>query len=243
MKYLVLFLIPVFSFIYFNSQAQCTVVPFPGPALTNPDTTAGLQVAAETQAYSQTIQVRIPADTNFNGAVIPIDSAGIISVTGAPSSISWLTNSPNNYWPGDTFGCILVQGTPAIGEAGDYNIEIVISVNALGTTMPFTLKYTFKVLDASFAGIDLSKSKEFQVLQNQPNPFSESTQINYFIPQTGITDLVVYDILGNRIFSKQLKSKLGKNSIQIDKGNMRSGLYIYELRYKNNIVRKRMIIE
>jgi hypothetical protein len=243
MKHLVLLLIAISIFSITEISAQCTAVPFSGPSLTNPDTTQGIAIAAETQAYSQVIQVRIPADTNFNGAVIPIDSAGILSVTGAPSSISWITNSPNNYWPGDTFGCVLVQGTPAIGEAGDYNIVIVVSVNALGTAMPYTLNYSFKILDASFAGIDLKKSQAFQVFQNQPNPFSNSSTINYFVPKSGDVEFNVFDILGNKVLSQNKVSTTGKNSIKINKENLAEGVYIYELIYQNKAIRKRMIIE
>lgn len=243
MKQLVLLLSAFLIMSVSDIFAQCTPVPFSGPSLTNPDTTAGIQVAAETQAYTQIIQIRIPADTNFNGAIIPIDSAGIENVTGMPSSISWLSNSPNNYWPGDTFGCVIIQGTPQIGEAGNYNVEIIINVHALGSTMPYTLNYSFEILDASFAGIDLLKSQDFQVFQNQPNPFSYSTQINFFTPQNDITELNVFDILGNKVISRRKESKMGKNSFLIEKGNLPAGIYIYELKFRNNVIRKRMIIK
>ncbi len=243
MNKLILLTVALIIFSTANVFSQCTPVPFPGPSLTNPDTTAGLSIAAETQAYSQVIQIRIPADTNFNGAVIPIDSAGIVSVTGAPASISWVTNSANNYWPGDTFGCVIIQGTPTIGEAGNYDVVIEISVSALGTAMPYTLHYNFQVLDASFAGIDLNKSQSFQVFQNQPNPFTNVSVIDYFIPKSGIIELNIYDILGKKVLSKTVESYTGKNSFLVEKEGMKEGVYIYEIIYNNTAIRKRMILE
>lgn len=242
MKHLVLFLFAISILSISDIFAQCTPVPFSG-SLTNPDSTQGIQVAAETQAYSQVIQIRIPADTNIGGAIVPISSASIAGVTGAPTSITWITNSATNSWPGDTFGCVLIQGTPQIGEAGEYIVVIDVVVSALGTTMPYTLTYNFKILDASFAGIELSSSKDFQVFQNQPNPFSSSTQINYFAPHNDITELNVFDILGNKVISRSIKSKIGKNSFQLEKGNLPSGIYIYELKFENTVIRKRMIIK
>lgn len=242
MKHLVLFLFAIIILSVSEIFAQCTPVPFPGPSLTNPDTAQGIKVAVETQAYNQVLHFRIPADTNFNGAVIPIDSAGIVSVTGAPTSISWLSNSPNNYWPGDTFGCVIIQGTPQVGDAGNYNVVIVVEVHAFNSAMPYTLTYDFEILDTSFLSIEMTESKDFQVFQNQPNPFSSSTQINYFAPQSDITELYVFDILGNKVISKKLETVKGKNSFQLYKENLAEGIYIYEMKFQDYIIRRKMII-
>ncbi len=240
-------LLLLFTFIAFigfqNLSAQCTPVPFSGISLTSPDTAQGLSDAVETQAYSQVIHVRIPADTNYNGAVIPIDSAGILSVTGMPASLSWLSNSASDYWPGDTFGCIIIQGTPTVGEAGNYILSIVVAVNALGTALPFTMSYDFVVLDASFAGIDINKTSEFHVYQNQPNPFSQSTTINYFMPKADNLEFKVYDIVGNCVVNISQSASKGKNTIQLNRDNLASGIYIYELSNGKSTLRKRMIIK
>ena len=224
-------------------KAQCTPTPFSGSSLISPDTSIGIAQAVETQAYQQIIRVRIPADTNYNGAVIPIDSAGIDSITGVPSSFSWVSNSANNYWPGDTFGCVLVQGTPLVGDAGVYSLSIHISVNALGTSMPYSFQYDFVVLDASHVGIDLAKSNEFQLFQNFPNPFIRSTQIRYYAPKASVFYFSVFDIVGNVIEDKRIESKKGNNSIQFAKGNLPAGIYIYELASENKVIRKRMLIK
>jgi hypothetical protein len=243
MKKLILF----FIFIAFAGiqtiSAQCTPVPFSGTSLTNPDTTQGLQPAVETQAYSQVIHVRIPEDTNYNGAVIPIDSAGIIGVTGMPASMSWLSNTASNYWPGDTFGCIIIQGTPGVGDAGNYILSIVVAVNALGTALPFTMSYDFVVLDASHVGIDVNKTSDFQIFQNQPNPFSQNTLINYYSPKSTEISFKVYDILGNCVVDKVKFAEKGKNSIELNRTNLANGIYIYELSNGESVLRKRMIIK
>ncbi len=223
--------------------AQCTPIPFSGPAFTNPDTNDVIPPAVETQFYSQIIHIRIPADTMLSGLVITIDSAGIQSITGMPSSLSWVSNTPNNYWPGDTFGCVIIQGTPLVGDAGDYTVSVTIGVHAFGQTKPFTLDYELKILDQSFVGIDLANKNEFQVLQNQPNPFNNKTKINYYSPNNANISFKVYDIVGNIVIYKELNAFQGKNTISINRDNLSSGVYIYEFRNGSKTIRKRMIIE
>ena len=223
--------------------AQCTPIPFAGPSFTNPDTSEVIPPAVETQFYSQVIHVRIPEDTMLNGLVITIDSAGIQSVTGIPASLSWVSNSPNNYWPGDTFGCVIIQGTPIIGDAGDYIVSVTIAVHAFGQAMPFTLDYDVKILDQSFVGVDIASKNEFQVLQNQPNPFKNKTSIKYYSPNNANISFRVYDIVGNTVIKKELNASQGKNTINVNKDNLSSGIYIYEFNNGSKSIRKRMIIE
>ncbi|MCK5846305.1 MAG: T9SS type A sorting domain-containing protein [Bacteroidales bacterium] len=225
-----------------NTFAQCTPIPFGGGELTNPDTVQGIAPAAETQPYSQIIHMRIPADTIYNGAVIPIDSIGITTIVGLPLNITWLTNMDNNYWPGDTFGCIIFEGTPALGDAGIYYIEINVEVNALGTSMPYIMYYDFEVLDTSHVGIKMVKLTDFKLTQNQPNPFNSSTNINFFMPKANNVQFVVYDILGNIVYSNEYYYSRGVNTITFNKSNLNSGVYIYELVNGNKALRKRMVI-
>jgi len=236
----------LFSIIYgvTNLSAQCTPVPFGGSSLTNPSTTQGIAPAAETQAYEQIIHMRIPADTIYNGVVVPIDSVSISDIIGMPNNFTWLTNSPNNTWPSDTFGCIIFQGNPVVGQAGVYNIEIKANIRYYGTqTTPYTIYYEFNILDASHVGFNLIKKEELSVLQNIPNPFNQKTTIKYFSPNNNNVSLVVYDILGNIVYNKVYDSARGNNSINFERGNLRNGVYIYELRNGNKIVRKRMVIK
>jgi len=224
-------------------SAQCTPTVFSGPSFTSPDTSDVIAPAVETQLYNQIINVRIPEDTVLNGAVIAIDSAGILSVTGMPASLNWLTNSENNYWPGNSFGCVLIQGTPVIGDSGTYKVTVTIAVHALGIAMPFTLDYNVEILSQNFVGVEISKKNEFQVFQNQPNPFSNNTIINYYLPISSNIEFNVYDIVGNKVIHKEENASKGKNSISISKNNLSSGIYIYEIVNGKDAIRKRMVIK
>jgi len=243
MKKLLLF-IAFFTISAFQiASAQCTPIPFAGPSFTNPDTSDVIPPAVETQFYSQVIHVRIPEDTMLNGLVITIDSAGIQSLTGLPASISWVSNSTNNYWPGDTFGCVIIQGTPIVGDSGNYTVSVTIAVHAFGQAMPFTLDYNVEILSQAFVGINSAKKDEIQVFQNQPNPFNNRTEINYYSPKNANISFKVYDIVGNTVMNKSIRATQGKNTIRFDRNNLSSGIYIYEFSSDSKTIRQRMIIE
>jgi hypothetical protein len=65
--------------------------------------------------------------------------------------------------------------------------------------------------------------------QNAPNPFSQSTNIGYYLPETvQAAALNVYDMNGIQIKSISVNSK-GKGSVTINGNELRPGMYLYTL--------------
>lgn len=79
--------------------------------------------------------------------------------------------------------------------------------------------------------------------QNVPNPFSESTQIKYFIPKgTSNAQMMIFNMNGTTLFTYELISQ-GENSITIKGGELDSGMYLYSLIIEGREVdTKRMIL-
>jgi hypothetical protein len=65
-------------------------------------------------------------------------------------------------------------------------------------------------------------------LKNYPNPFSETTQIHYYVPQSGIVSLEIYNINGQKVASLIANEKQSKGMKQIPfcKDNLQSGIYL-----------------
>ena len=90
--------------------------------------------------------------------------------------------------------------------------------------------------------------KEFQLFQNSPNPFNPTTVINYHLPKASQVDLVVYNMLGQRI--KTLVSgrqdarqyKIRWDGTNDQGAKVASGIYIYQLRSEDNVATKKMIL-
>ncbi len=78
-------------------------------------------------------------------------------------------------------------------------------------------------------------SREFEtdktrLFQNAPNPFTETTQIKFFLPEQADVDLSIYDATGRIIWSLQRNFPQGENVINIqgtDLGN--EGIYMCSL--------------
>ena len=70
----------------------------------------------------------------------------------------------------------------------------------------------------------------FSLFQNYPNPFNPITIIKYTIPDDGLVQLKVYDILGKEIITLVNEYKLkGHHEVKLDASDLPSGAYIYRI--------------
>ena len=69
------------------------------------------------------------------------------------------------------------------------------------------------------------------MFQNHPNPFNPTTNIVYTIPESGLVQLMVYDILGNEVVELVNENQsAGKYSVEFNANNdLASGIYIYTI--------------
>lgn len=73
---------------------------------------------------------------------------------------------------------------------------------------------------------DLSSPK---LEQNNPNPFSQQTQIAYYIPENcNNTSLHIYDLNGVELKAIDISQK-GKGNVTIDANSLKAGMYLYTL--------------
>ena len=79
--------------------------------------------------------------------------------------------------------------------------------------------------------------------QNAPNPFNQSTQISYYVPQTaGNAMIMVTDINGKNIKTIQLGA-MGSGQISLQTSQLMSGTYTYSLYVDGNLIdTKKMIL-
>ncbi len=97
--------------------------------------------------------------------------------------------------------------------------------------------------------LDIEEPQNYALkLDNYPNPFNPTTTISFSIPESGKTELNIYNTKGQCV--KQLVSAeftAGKHSVvwngkdENDK-LVSSGIYFYKLTTKNSVVAKRMIM-
>ena len=78
--------------------------------------------------------------------------------------------------------------------------------------------------------------------QNEPNPWSEETVIQFTIPKEGKVAIDIFDVNGKLAWKHKTTYAGGINEITIKKSDLPSeGVFIYELNYENEVFRKKMI--
>ncbi len=85
---------------------------------------------------------------------------------------------------------------------------------------------------------DSATSEEFVLYQNQPNPWSEMTNVRFYAPHLGDAKVMFYDVDGKVLLSKDIETVIGINELTIYKHELgANGVIYYEVitdHYKGN---------
>ena len=88
----------------------------------------------------------------------------------------------------------------------------------------------------------------YSLLQNYPNPFNPITTINFSILESGNISLIVYDLSGKEVgklvdgFYNPGNYNVKWNAIDYNGHYLSSGIYIYQLKTKNQILSNKMML-
>jgi subtilisin family serine protease len=93
----------------------------------------------------------------------------------------------------------------------------------------------------------LAVPSKFELHQNYPNPFNPSTEILFDIPARQEVDLVIFNVLGQKIYSlvtgvrKAGQHKVVWNGLDDNGQTVSSGIYFYQLKAKNFVKTRKMM--
>ena len=110
------------------------------------------------------------------------------------------------------------------------------------------IDYDGKFSYSSILTITINKPLSFRLEQNFPNPFNANTLIRYQVPEHGYVELRVYNLLGNEVnVLVNEKQAAGFYTVEWNGQNFQgktlsSGVYIYQLKAKQTIITKKMIL-
>ena len=85
--------------------------------------------------------------------------------------------------------------------------------------------------------------KNYSLSDNYPNPFNPTTVIKYELPESGMVELLVFDLLGRKVATlvDEYVTK-GKHQIVFEASNLSSGIYIYRLKVGDFLQTKKMTL-
>lgn len=153
--------------------------------------------------------------------------------------VEWHLNDPNSVgsWLGDE----VLNGT-------DYKIDSFQLTHPDGSAVKGAIYFTNlravkKVPNVTALQERIEVPHTFSLSQNYPNPFNPLTTIRFSVDRAGMTQIVVYNMLGQKV-AQPLNTHMpaGAYQLQFDGRQLASGTYIYELRNNHQVLRKKMVL-
>lgn len=237
-------------------QAACTPDPqYTDPNMQrgiHPDTIVNFDTAYVNTPYSQTITIVIPPDTNSGPPFfIPFtwDSTVLTGVSGLPTSLSlsyacWNTSAKPYLctWNGNSIGCAIITGTPVTGDIGTHNLVFSIDnwLNGPGNQQATVVGYKIIVMPSTIAINENQKTQT--LLQNNPNPFDDRSEIQFSAEESGIASFKIYNLIGTVVKQYDIKVKKGINKLELDAKDFDSGIYFYSIVNGSNAFTRKMIV-
>ncbi|MGC8956825.1 MAG: T9SS type A sorting domain-containing protein, partial [Candidatus Kapaibacteriota bacterium] len=86
---------------------------------------------------------------------------------------------------------------------------------------------------------------ELQLLQNKPNPFENTTRIEFYLPNPSNVRLTLSNLLGDfkiELFHGNLTQGLHSFEVSSEKLNLSSGVYVYTLDAGGKKISRQMIL-
>jgi hypothetical protein len=171
--------------------------------------------------------------------------SGVVVIGESQNSCSYdVTDEDGSYEITDLDPGAYTVTTDKIGYTSSVSTAPVIDYAAGEFSSPadFIIATEQVVTSAETSISDLPES--FSLDNNYPNPFNPSTQISFTLPSDGKATLRVFNILGQTV-ATLVDGYLtaGKHQITFEPGNaLSSGIYFYELKYKDRIAVNKMIL-
>ena len=165
--------------------------------------------------WATQIPTRVPFLLTISGKGKVICDPPLIAPNYPPGTTVTLTAVPDSGWWRFTGWSGAITGT---------DNQATVTVNS-----PTSIGAEFTEITA----VDLAPVQPavYALAQNYPNPFNASTTLNFSLEREGMTSLVIYNMLGQKLRTL-LEKKLtaGAHSLSLDAANLPSGIYLYQLR-------------
>ena len=215
-----------------------------GFSVVMPDATVGM-------FYDEVVQIKAPSDTVIDTVVagipimttVPIDSLTIVRFDNLPASLNIQCDNQDCFWLGGQNGCAVFQGTPTSAEVGTYNGKIVatgrVKVPVLGT-----LSDTFD-FDIQIKVIPMQSIDEYinsQSIQVSPNPIKTTGALTFQAMKSEAFTFKMIDITGRVLKHVTGESRMGMNTIEIDRDGIPNGIYFYSLEVQGEAISGRLVV-
>ena len=140
---------------------------------------------------------------------------------------------------------ITSQNPVTIDPGESFDVYYALALGANKQEMLSNISAAEQKYQAWFIGIgdNGSSTSAFNLNQNYPNPFEQSTRISYHLPASGNVELTIYDVMGNEVALLVNKEQnAGTHIVHYDAGKLKSGVYYCTLRFSGQTRTSMMLL-
>jgi hypothetical protein len=144
-----------------------------------------------------------------------------------------------NWEFGKVYSADLSQATTTDSSLYDLKVRIV---DTDFNYSELILEPAFVVGELPLTGFSQEEinSPNFHEISNYPNPFNPETTIQFNIPKNEIGKLMIYNILGQKVFEQEFSS--GEHNFNWNADGLASGIYLYKISSPGYSKSKKMIL-
>lgn len=162
-----------------------------------------------------------------------------IAVDNDVMHMSYVSENGDKIQKGERLFTLMVKGT----DEGPLSQFIELSDNGLNAEVYVGEELSVGNLNIDWRSDNVETSSELLSLEgNRPNPWRSSTEVEFFMPESGNVSLIVTDANGRILTTKTGTFGIGKQSFNITNDDIAiSGILFYEIRYSHQVVNGKMI--
>jgi hypothetical protein len=101
----------------------------------------------------------------------------------------------------------------------------------------------FKDDSPNLSGNESSFTKDYELSQNNPNPFTTTTEISFVAPKDGSVLITVTNMIGQTVFLENRNILAGNNKIMLNLSSSTDGVYLVSFIFDNQVTKKIKVIK
>jgi hypothetical protein len=99
------------------------------------------------------------------------------------------------------------------------------------------------IMDLSLTFRGSADQFDFELLQNEPNPFVDYTQIGFVLPESGEATLTLFDVTGKQLVNQRVDGVKGLNKVEVNKSQINAnGIIYYQVQFQGYTATKKMLV-
>ncbi len=229
-------------------HAQCTPDLSWNTSGIRPDSTTNLPDGCENVPYSTQMDIYVPDSVHQiqmgQDVAIYIDSVRLLSVTGLPPGMSYVTNPANGKFPKFAHGCALISGT--CSTPGTYPLQVITkaSVRLLLPFLPATVRYDtvnyYRIVINTAGGANCNVGIENHLDPTEmgihsvvANANDHYLQVTCNAPANLPSQFRVVNSIGQVIYQNTVTTQQGYQIIRLNDFNAENGIYVLQMQQGN----------